>query len=363
MEFYIVVFFRIIPKKRKLMGNLINLPNITPEAIEAFAESSKPKFEKKSSEEFQKTYLDTKVPEGKTEKKVIIRLLPMNLTTGEPWVKIHTHSIMLTPEQQKFLKTKFKTYVCVKKSPDIPSKFGTVCPFCEFNRKLYNDAQKEVDPVRKKSLQKQSIDYMAKETVIVRCIERGKEDEGVKFWKFNTRKDHSDPYHSILNLYNQRRQEGANAGVDVNILDLYNGKDLTITFKTGEPVPPPTIIDAGISTPLSKDPELMSKWVYDEKKWQDVFPIKPYEYTSLILNGKNPWFDNNQQKWVDKAIIDGNHEEEKAKADEAIRQAQEKFYGTVKPATDQQMPTPPPYSGDVYSQVMFQDVDNNPYGY
>lgn len=357
-------------KERKFMGNLINLPNITPEAMEAFAASGTPKFEKRSEDEFRKTYLDTRVPDGAKERKITIRLLPMNLTTGEPWVRIYTHSVKLTPEQQKFLHSKFKTYVCVRKSPDIDPKFGSRCPFCEFNSKSYNDAQNEPDPNRKKSLIQQSLDYKAKETIVVRCIERGKEDEGVKFWKFNTRKDLSDPYHSILNLYHQRAKEGADNGMNVNILDIYSGRDLTITFKTGEPVPPPTIIDAGISTPLSRDQELMRKWIFDEKKWQDVFPVKPYEYTSLILNERIPWFDNEKKLWVDKALVDGNLNQEMALADEGIRHSQEMFYGAARPVSVNVAPQPqtPPSNqayqgGDVFSQVMYSEPVNNPYNY
>ena len=41
-------------------------------------------------------------------------------------------------------------------------------------------------------------------------------------------------------------------------------------------------------------------WIYDEKKWQDVFSTKPYEYLSLISQMKTPWYDREKGKWVDK---------------------------------------------------------------
>lgn len=359
------------------MGNLVNLPNITPDAINAFIMSGRTKSEHKDDDRFLKTYLDTRVPDGMTEKTITIRLLPMNLHTGEPWVRIYTHSVKLNDIQKKMLKSEYKTYVCVKKSPDISSEIGRQCPFCEFNSRLYNDSTNEQDPIRKKSLQMQSLDNMAKETIIVRCIERGKEDEGVKFWKFNLRKDNMDPYHAILSLYNQRKAEGERIGQNINILDIYNGRDLSITFKTGKPVPPPAIIDAGIQTPLSNDPEQMRQWIYDTRTWQDVFPVKPYEYMSLILNGKIPWKDKESGKWIDKDIVDGKVNESKAAEDEKIRQAEARFYGTAQPPVvqpytasqnpyaytpQQQLPQYPQQSygiqgQNVMEQVMMQDSD------
>jgi hypothetical protein len=145
---------------------------------------------------------------------------------------------------------------------------------------------------------------LSRETVVCRCIERGKEDEGVKFWKFNMRNDKTDPYNQIIKLVNLRKENAERKGKVENILDIYNGRDLSITFTEGG-TSAPTIVDDMDRTPLSENEELMRKWIYDSKKWQDVFTCKPYEYLNLVAQMKTPWFDRNNGVWVDKEEFDG----------------------------------------------------------
>jgi hypothetical protein len=57
---------------------------------------------------------------------------------------------------------------------------------------------------------------------------------------------------------------------------------------------------------LSENEELMRKWIYDSKKWQDVFTCKPYEYLNLVAQMKTPWFDRNNGVWVDKDEFDAS---------------------------------------------------------
>ena len=98
--------------------------------------------------------------------------------------------------------TEWKSYLCLKKNKDIDhEKFGNNCPFCELNNGAYELAQKETDPVKRKELIKLSIANKPIECVIVRCIERGHEEDGVKFWKFNLRNDKTDPYNQIMKLH------------------------------------------------------------------------------------------------------------------------------------------------------------------
>ena len=91
-----------------------------------------------------------------------------------------------------------------------------------------------------------------------------------------------------------------------NLLDIYTGRDLIITFRDGKPKPAPTITYAPVQSPLSTDDEQMQKWINDEKKWQDVFTCKPYDYLNLIAQMKVPWYDKETGKWIDKDVHDGN---------------------------------------------------------
>lgn len=299
------------------MGTVVKLPNITTEAIESL-EANESAASRQSNFN-PKNYLDVKLAEGQSKKTLTIRLLPMDLQTGSPFVKVHFHRVKVNPELVPKGSKPYKAYLCLQKNKDIDhEKFGTRCPFCEQNKLAYEKYQNETDPVQKKFWKEVSLQNLSNEAVIVRCIERGKEDEGVKFWKFNLRSDNKDPYHTILDLYNQRKAEGERKGKVVNILDLFNGKDLNITFNGGTPVPPPTIVDDGEYSPLSESEEQMKEWIYDAKRWQDVFTPKNYDYLSLVSEMKVPWYDRSAGKWIDKEEYDSKYAKNEAADDQKV---------------------------------------------
>ena len=209
------------------MGNAINLPNITPESIIFNNNDSSNNYAKAKSFD-EKNYLNVRLADGETQKTITIRLLPMDLETGNPFVKIYMHNVRVPKEVSK---SGYKSYICLAKNHMIDhEKYGNKCPFCELNQNAYQESVKETDEIKKKNFQDISIANRAREAVIVRCIERGKENEGVKFWKFNLRNDKTDPYNTILKLYSLRKEEGARAGVNLNILDIYEGRDLNVTI-------------------------------------------------------------------------------------------------------------------------------------
>jgi len=335
------------------MGNLINLPNITPESIVVVGNDSTSNHAKSKTFD-EKNYLNVRLDEksGEKSKTLTIRLLPMDLETGNPFVKVHTHNVRVPKEVST---SGWKSYICLSKNKDINHEtYGNKCPFCELNQRAYQESLKETDEIKKKNFQDISIANKARESVIVRCIERGKEDEGVKFWKFNIRdKDKTDPYNQILKLYAMRKEEGERAGQVLNILDIYNGRDLNVTITEGNAAP--QILDASLSTPLSRDEEQMKAWIYDPKKWQDVFSVKPYEYLSLVSQMKVPWYDREQGKWVDKEEIDAQRNEKKqeeTKAEKEIQAAEEKAKG-------QAVPEPP--KQDFTSSLIMKDDEDLPF--
>lgn len=290
--------------------------NITPEVMGAIINGNGAKTGKKNSTFDAKNYLNTMLEDGEKSKKITIRLLPMDRETGNPFVKVHMHKVIVPEEVSKRGHKFGKNYICLMKNNNIDhEKYGKKCPFCELNKKAYDAFVNETDPVKKEEYKRISLDNATREAVIVRCIERGKESEGVKFWKFNTRLDKTDPYNTILNLYHEREEAGKRKGKVVNILDLYNGKDLTITITEGNAAP--TIIDDDEYTPLTDNKELFDKWVHDPKEWYDVFAVKPYEYLKIISESKVPWFDNEKKMWVPKEEIDNSGKNAEEGADEA----------------------------------------------
>ena len=313
------------------MGNLINLPNISLSSLVLETNKSQ---EKKAGMFDAKNYLNTRLADGEDEKTITIRLLPMDLETGSPFVIVHTHNVKVPSTMVKPGEKPYKSYICLAKNADINhEKFGTKCPFCELNRAAYNESTKATDPQQKKSYQEISLANLSREAIICRCIERGKEDEGVKFWKFNLRADKTDPYNQIVKLANLRREEAERKGKVNNILDIYDGRDLNITF-TAEGTSAPTVVDDSDRSPLSENEELMKTWIYDSKKWQDVFTCKPYEYLSLVSQMKTPWFDKANNIWIDKDEYDGNNNDAVAEVDAEIEAAKAALVSTPAPTQE-----------------------------
>jgi hypothetical protein len=193
-------------------------------------------------------------------------------------------------------------------------------------------------------LKKASSALFPNEVGIIRCIERGHEEDGPKFWKFNIRADGMDPENQIRKLYKNKKEECIEEGREPeNILDLDEGYDLKVTIarvydRDGKPTKKTTVSISvfGSKKPITENEELKEKWLDDNKIWSDVFVAKPYEYTELILDGKIPWFDRNQNKWVEyrdpKKVKEENDAKEDNDAEKAEKEMNKELQKTEKPA-------------------------------
>ena len=282
-----------------MSGYIINTDS---HAIEERERKTKEQTQQQSVKKFEfdvKNYLNTRLTEGETEKEIKVRILPVSATNGDIFFAINIHSLMV---DKGISKSGFKTFVCLN-DLNIPEHDGRGCPFCNRSKELFKEANTVTNEGEKKTLIKSAYSYQSKVAYIVRVIERGKEDEGVKFWRFNARTDGQGIYDKLMKIYKQRKEEAEMAGQpNYSIFDLNNGRDITIklnyvpsTKKTSI-----DIIDSGFQTPLSRDVDLANKWISDSKNWRDVYALKSYEYLELIAEGKIPVYDTTLQKWVEK---------------------------------------------------------------
>lgn len=303
------------------MGNLVDIPSVNFDALVKIEEEQKTKRENKtkSFNSFnEKNYLNTRLGKGEKKREIKIRLLPNPDQAGfSPFIKVHTHTLSNLPKE--ISESGFKSYICLEKSDIDHDVYGKKCPFCENQRVAYNQSVEETDENKKKALQKLSISNIARETVIMRVIERGKEDEGPKFWKVNVARRGDDAYSLIRNLAERLHKEGLENGVEENLFDSFKGRDIILTI-TGsdndrDAKTSITVTQALSQTPISKDAELMKSWIYDEKKWSDVFAVKPYEYLSIISTGETPWFDRETGKWIPKSVADEKRDAYNAQRD------------------------------------------------
>lgn len=296
-----------------------------------------------------KNYLNVRLDPGQTEKTLKIRLLPFP-DTKTPFLHIHMHTIRVPKE---IAASGWKSYVCLEKTEGLDTEnLGTKCPFCDLARSAYKDAKNELDPQKKEILRQRGKENLSSEFVVMRCIERGKEDEGVKFWKVKIHQDKGDPYNLICTLAETRKREWfedpENNGKDPresNILSINPyGYDLQITIKKktevdkrGQTVEKTSyqVTDAKKPSPLSADLEQGKAWVLDPKKWFEVFVPKPYDYLAIVMQGKMPWYDRGIGKWVSKEEKDEQQQAEVERANEEIRRAEEVSAQALAPQTVQ----------------------------
>ena len=303
------------------MGNVVNIPNVNFDELVQIEQNQYVKKEQKTTNFDAKNYLDTRLKKGELKKEIKIRLLPNPNEPGySPFIKVQTHTLSKLPEA--ISKSGFKSYICLENSNVDAEKFGKKCPFCELRRTAYNESVKETDPAKKKALQELSINNIPRETVIMRVIERGKENEGPKFWKVNISRRGDDAYSLIKNLAERLHKEGLENGVEENLYDSFKGRDIILTISGSDNAKDNkttiTVTQALSQSPISKEEALMSSWIYDEKKWNDVFAVKPYEYLSIISKGEVPWFDRETGKWVSKAVVDNERDEHDKAVDEEV---------------------------------------------
>lgn len=265
---------------------------------------NKPKFN-------EDNYLNTKLDSGEFSKEIRIRIVLTPDIDGKNKVAIpiKIHNLMLNSKQQQAKlitkNSKFKSFICLN-DKHLSNKDERGCPLCNKMKELFNEANTigETDKNLRKALCQQAYKFESKTAYIVRCIERGKEDEGIKFWRFNKRDDGAGPFDVLKGLAYQYKTE-----LNVDLFDYIQGHDLVLTL-TKDPDPTPgapektaiTIKAALKSTPLSDNQEQINAWVNDEKDWRDMYRSKSFDYLSIVADGESPVWDKDKGKfvvWVD----------------------------------------------------------------
>jgi hypothetical protein len=247
-----------------------------------YEKNSKPMYEKKSDKVYDlKNYFSTYIKEGVKSATKEVRLLPTQDGTS-PFVEFHGHKIQVNGE--------WKTFACLKHEKNEP------CPFCEAREALLATG-KETD----KELAK---NYKARLMYIVKLIDREKEVDGVKFWRFNHDYRSQGIMDKIMGAINALKKNR-------DITDVENGRDLVVTINRN-----PQTNAIGVSaiattdpSPLSEDTEMSELWLNDTRTWEDVYSLRNYDYLEIIVKGGTPVWDTNLSKFVDKETQSTNETE------------------------------------------------------
>ena len=279
----------------------------------------------------EKNYLNTRLADNEQKRTLNIRIILTEDIDGKKKfaIPVNVHSLKLSlnqNKQNKVAKSGYKSFICLN-DKHVATDSDKGCPLCNKKNEIFAEANEITDANEKKAVCKKAYGYDTKTSYIVRCIERGHEDEGIKFWRFNKHDDGSGPFDVIkelcINYYN--------AGI--NIFDYKNGYDLIITLtkspnKKNPNAPDKTaikIMTDVISKPLGSD-EQINAWVNDTKDWRDMYRAKSYDYLAIIADDKTPVFNQELNKWV--PWVD---EDEKKKAEQEAAQELKKNTETPKP--------------------------------
>lgn len=148
--------------------------------------------------------------------------------------------------------------------------------------------------------------WEAKKFYIIRGIDKGKEKDGVKFWRFKHNFKNQgtlDKLLPILQEYTDMNQ--------VDFADPKFGTDLSITMAdsefNGRVYKQISAISARGKSPLSGDALVMQSWLEDNITWREVFlpkkapGVEPYEFLEMCVAGTNPYWDDSDsanKHWV-----------------------------------------------------------------
>lgn len=303
--------------------------NVSGSAVEESMERPQ-KVASKKNDFDAKNYLDTKLGEGENERSITVRILPVSNEDGNFRIAVKTHNLKVN---KRIARSGFKSFLCLD-DPNVPNYDPSVrCPICEKSQYYFDEAKKcrETDKEKSKKLFLKACSLKNKITYIVRVIERGKESEGVKFWRFNENTQGKGIYDSLIALYKQRKNDMAEEGIEnYNIFDLDNGRDIVLNLtrterSDGQEGVAIQITDKSINKPLTNDIELGNAWINDVKKWYNAYTVKSPEYLAIIADDKIPYFDRASEKFVPKTEEDFLEAEKQKKNDakeaEVVREA------------------------------------------
>lgn len=201
-------------------------------------------------------YFTTMLPKGKLTDKKKFRIIPAE-PGQSPFVEVWFHNVQINGEWKKLY--------CPEKNA------GDPCPFCEIASELDKSASKEDKDLAKT--------YKPKKFYVVKGIERGKEEEGVKFWRFPHNYKGTGVFDKMIAVFSEKG----------DISDPKEGRDLIINIgkdDRGNSVVSSIIHDD--KEPLGTE-EQIAEWISDTMTWEDVFSKRDYDYLSKVARGENPY--------------------------------------------------------------------------
>jgi hypothetical protein len=154
--------------------------NYNDDVSAILAQGESTKFPKKEDQKFTTSELLKKfftpiVPKGQKDQTFKFRIVP-NKGGGSPFAEVNFHYMKVN--------TKWAKLLCLE-------EHGKDCPLCDTYQGLIAQGDKE-----------EAKKYRASKFYIVRGVDRGKEDEGIKFWRFKHNFKGTGDFDKIKAKYN-----------------------------------------------------------------------------------------------------------------------------------------------------------------
>lgn len=187
--------------------------------------------------------------------------------------------------------------------------------------------------------------YKSREFYIVKGIERGKEHEGVKFWRFPKVNDGSGIMDKMIPMMN--RLNDKNPGSGAFYRPDAQGRDIVISVVRDTVKNYTKVSQIMFDDPaeLSKDAEQATAWLSDEITWKTVWKKKSIEFLRIVAQGGEPVWNSEQKTFV-------------AKVDDMGASA----YGTPVPPAQSGYPTPASSNvADSSAEPVTLNVDDLPF--
>jgi len=234
------------------------------------------------------------------------------------------------------------------------------CPVCDKYKRELSKQDQSIKGIKKDNMTeaqleilkknteifKEASKYKARKFYIAKGIDKGKEKDGVKFWRFKENYKNNGVMDKLAPLMGEYIDV-----YDIDFADPEKGSNLSITMAENEWNGRTYMAVSALSfrppSKLHEDPVIMKQWLNDDTTWRDVFlpkkapNITPLEYLQMAVDGKNPYWDDTDpenKKWVfpgrpdlEELANTRNRDLSSNSNDDDIQQASDLSYGdTVK---------------------------------
>jgi hypothetical protein len=280
----------------------------TLNAVMAQYESSTQKNQKGnkvSNEERLKLYFATNLAKGKEVGSKKFRILPPK--SGEsPFKELYYHEMKLGDKWVKLH--------CLRKNDK------ERCPLCEVRDELLKTGKKEDKDIAQS--------YNPRKFYITKGIDRDREEDGPKFWRFRHSFKKTGNLDKIVPLFTAKG----------DITDPNKGRDIIISVgRDDSGYSKVTSIMLEDQGPLSEDKDQAQEWINNPLTPADVYSKKTFEYLNIVALGSEPYWDKDTEKYITK-----EEWEEKNKTDVEVTtidddgEAEVRIGGNKKPVVEEE---------------------------